>query len=65
MSDTFEETERLKIKFLRAYERLLELGFISQAQFDDVADAIDRIDELSHEEFEQRLGKFKSLEQNE
>lgn len=58
MADLFEETERLKIRFLRAYERLAELGLITQSEFDEVVDAIDRMDELSEEEFKQKLGRF-------
>lgn len=62
MADLFQETERLKIRFLSAYERLLELNMMTQQEFDEVLDAIDRIDELTEEEFADKLGKFMSLE---
>lgn len=61
MSGLFEETERLKLRFLRAYERLHELGRISAEELDEVIDALDRMDELSKEEFEQKLGKFQRI----
>lgn len=61
MAGVFEETERLKIKFIRAYERLYELGKISEADLDEVIDALDRMDELSAEELKEKLGKFKQI----
>lgn len=57
----FQETERLKIRFVAAYERLYELGKITEEELEDVIDAIDRIDELSEEEFERRLGRFRDV----
>lgn len=65
MADLFEETERLKIRFLRAYERLMELGLITPEEFDEVVDAVDRMDELSQEEFAEKLGKFTKLRPDE
>jgi len=62
MSGLFEETERLKIRFLRAYERLHELGKITAEELEEVVDALDRIDELSKEELAQKLGRFKRLQ---
>lgn len=62
MSGLFEETERLKIRFLRAYERLHELGRISAEELDEVVDALDRLDELSKEELAQKLGRFQKLQ---
>jgi hypothetical protein len=58
----FEETERLKLRFIRAYERLYELGRISAADLDEVIDALDRMDELSKEELAAKLGKFRELD---
>lgn len=57
----FEEMERVKIRFIAAYEKLVQKGLITEAQFDDVLDAIDRIDELSDEELEERLALFKRV----
>lgn len=58
MADLFEETERLKLRFIRAYERLHELGRITAEELDEVIDALDRMDELSDEELARKLGKF-------
>lgn len=62
MAGLFEETERLKLRFIKAYERLHELGKISEQDLDDVIDALDRMDELSIEELTERLGKFQHLD---
>jgi len=61
VADLYEETERVKLRFIRAYERLHELGLISDEELEEVIDALDRIDELSDEEFEAKLGRFKRL----
>lgn len=65
MADLFEETERLKIRFIRAYERLQELGKISEEELDEIIDALDRIDELSEEELAETLGRFRRLDTEE
>lgn len=62
MAGLFEETERLKLRFIKAYERLHELGKITAEELDDVIDALDRMDELSKEELAERLGKFQHLD---
>ena len=62
MSGLFEETERLKIRFIKAYERLYELGKITAEDLDEVIDALDRMDELSKEELAEKLGKFQHIE---
>lgn len=64
MAELFEETERLKLRFIRAYERLHELGQITAEELDEVIDALDRMDELSTEELAEKLGKFSRLQQN-
>ena len=55
----FEEMERVKIRFVAAYEKLLRKGLITEEDFEDILDALDRIDELSDEELERRLARFK------
>ena len=59
--ELFEETERLKLRFIMAFRRLQELGYLSEADLDEVIDALDRLDTLSEEEFEATIGKFKSM----
>lgn len=61
MADLFEETERLKLRFIQAYERLFELGKIQEGELETVMDALDRIDELTEEELAEKLGGFKKL----
>lgn len=61
MGSLYEETERLKIRFAAAYDKLHQQGRITDEELDDILDAIDRIDELSDEELERRLGRFKRL----
>jgi len=61
VADLFEETERLKIRFIRAYERLRELGKISEDDLDEVIDALDRMDELTEDELAEKLGRFREL----
>lgn len=65
VAELFEETERLKLRFIQAYERLYELGKIDEEELDKVIDALDRIDELSKEELAEKLGGFKKLLQEE
>lgn len=58
MVDLFEETERLKLRFIAAYDRLCEQGLISEADLDEIIDILDRIDEVSEEELVAKLGKY-------
>lgn len=57
----FEETERVKIRFVRAYERLFQMGYITEADLEEIIDVIDRLDEYSQEELERILGRFKKI----
>lgn len=59
--ELYEDMERVKIRFISAYEKLVKRGLITEEQFEDIIDAVDRIDELSHEEIEKRLALFKKL----
>ena len=62
MAELFEETESVKLRFIRAYERLHELGQIAEEELEEVIDALDRMDELSQEELAEKLGRFKKLD---
>lgn len=59
--ELYEEMERVKIRFISAYEKLVRRGLITEAEFENIIDALDRIDELSDEEVEERLALFKRL----
>lgn len=55
MAELFEEMERVKIKLLARYQVLLENGKITEADFDDVVEILDRIDDYAPEELSERL----------
>jgi len=57
----YGEMERVKIRFIAAYEKLAKKGLITDEQLDDVIDAIDRMDELSEDELKQRISLFKRV----
>jgi hypothetical protein len=50
LEELFEDAERLKLRFVAGFDRLLRQGLISEAQFEQIVEAIDRLDELSEEE---------------
>ncbi|MGE5577205.1 MAG: hypothetical protein ACM3TT_08450 [Syntrophothermus sp.] len=55
MTELFEETERLKLRLIGAYEKMCEQGRITEKQLESIIALIDRIDEYSREEVEARL----------
>ncbi|MFS8665264.1 MAG: hypothetical protein LOD84_06260, partial [Limnochordales bacterium] len=56
--ELFEDMERLKLRFLAAFEGLARRGVISEADLAEIFDLVDRLDELSEEEIRTRLGRF-------
>ncbi len=50
--------ERLKLRFLTAFEGLARRGVISEAQLAEIFDLVDRLDELSEEEIRTLLGRY-------
>ncbi|MBO8141093.1 MAG: hypothetical protein H0Z37_02780 [Firmicutes bacterium] len=56
--DLFEDMERLKLKFLAAFEELARRGIIGEAQLAEIIDLVDKLDELSEEEIRARLGRY-------
>lgn len=57
--ELFEESERVKIRFLAAFDRLLEKGLLTAAERDEVFEIIDGMDDLPAEEFTSRLRRIK------
>jgi len=51
----FEESERVKIRMLAAFDRLYEKGFLSRDERDEVAALLVGMDELPPHEFEARI----------
>lgn len=56
--EIFEESERVKIRFLAAFDRLQEKGLLTVAEREEVFEAVDRMDELSSGEFAERLRRI-------
>ncbi|MFO7310785.1 MAG: hypothetical protein C0P61_001850 [Bacillota bacterium] len=54
----FEDMERLKLRFLTAFEGLARRGVISEDDLTEIIDLVDRLDELSEEEIREKLGRF-------
>ncbi len=61
--ELFEEAERLKLRFVAGMERLLRKGVFTEAQFDEIADIVDRIDDFTESELAERLGVYIRLAQ--
>lgn len=61
IAELFQEIERVKLHFIAAYDQLRELGYVSEEEYQGVCDALERLDELSEEEFAARLGNFRAL----
>lgn len=53
--DLFEETERLKLRLIAAYEKLHKQGRLTEAELESVLDLIDRLEDLPEEEVQRRL----------
>lgn len=56
--ELFEETERLKLRLIAAYERLHRQGKLTDEEWEMVLDLIDRLEELSEEEVQRRLERL-------
>lgn len=55
MAELFEDMERAKIKLLAAYQALLNRGEISEDDFEEIVELVDRIDDYDPPELQQRL----------
>ncbi|OUM93475.1 MAG: hypothetical protein BAA04_02015 [Firmicutes bacterium ZCTH02-B6] len=58
MLDLFEDMERLKLRFISAFEELARRGVISEDDLAEIIDLVDRLDELTEEQIKERLGRF-------
>lgn len=54
----FEDMERLKLRFLTAFQQLVDQGVLTEGQLEDVIDIIDRLDDMSVEEIRAQLGRY-------
>ncbi|HHV93005.1 MAG TPA: hypothetical protein GXX47_00550 [Firmicutes bacterium] len=57
--ELFEELERIKIRFVAAYDKLVEQGVISEKDYQEILEIIDDLDSYSLEELKERLGRFR------
>jgi len=55
------EVERLKIRFIAAYERLQQRGLITEEELEAIIDLLDRLDEVDEAELKATLGRFQAL----
>ncbi|MFO7266215.1 MAG: hypothetical protein FWJ73_05045 [Limnochordales bacterium] len=54
----FEEMERVKLKFLAAFEGLHRQGVISEDELAEYIDMVDKLDELTVDEIRAKLSRF-------
>lgn len=55
----FEECERLKIRFLAAFDGLRERGLLSEEEWDELTQLLDEMDDLTSDELAARLQGFR------
>lgn len=55
------EAERLKIRFIAAYERLQQRGLVTEKELEEVIDLLDRLDHVDEVELRATLGRFQAL----
>ena len=60
--ELFEELERIKIRFVAAYDKLVAQGLLSEAAYQEIMEVIDNLDAYSPEELKVKLGGFRSRE---
>lgn len=60
--ELFEELERIKIRFVAAYDKLVEQGVISEREYEEIVEIIDNLDDYKIEELRERLGRFRYVQ---
>ncbi|NLK08554.1 MAG: hypothetical protein GX316_07630 [Firmicutes bacterium] len=59
--ELFEELERIKIRFVAAYDKLVAEGLLSEAAYMEIMEMIDDLDQYSIEELKEKLGQFQRM----
>ena len=59
--ELFEELERIKIRFVAAYDKLVEQGLISEKEYQEIVDMIDNLDMYSVDELKEKLGRLSMI----
>ncbi|BAS29426.1 hypothetical protein [Limnochorda pilosa] len=57
------EAERIKIRFIGAYERLQQRGLITEKELEEVIQLLDRLDEVDEAQLRTTLGRFQALQE--
>ena len=57
--ELFEESERVKIRFLAAFDRLYERGLLTPQERDEVVELLDTLDERGTDELAQILADLR------
>ncbi len=60
--ELFEELERIKIRFVAAYDKLVEQGVISESEYEVIVEMIDNLDDYSINELREHLGRFRHVQ---
>ena len=56
--DLEQQVERLKLKFVAAYERLLKRGELTEDQFEKIVEVIDELESYSPDELSRELERI-------
>ncbi|MGI6610280.1 MAG: hypothetical protein ACOX4G_07175 [Limnochordia bacterium] len=55
LDELFEDAERLKLRFVSGFDRLHRRGLLSESEFEELLEVIDRLNEFSEEELAEKL----------
>jgi hypothetical protein len=58
MGVTMGEMDRTKVIFVDTCRNLVELGQLSQEEYDDICDLLDRLEEYDNEQFKAELSRI-------
>ena len=59
--ELFEELERIKIRFVAAYDKLVAQGLLSEEEYQEIVEMIDNLDKYSQSDLREKLGRFQSI----
>ncbi|MGI6038204.1 MAG: hypothetical protein ACOYD6_08280 [Limnochordia bacterium] len=60
--DLVSQTERLKLRFIGAYEKLRQQGLITDEEMEEVIEIIDHLDDYGREQLVERLARLRGLQ---
>lgn len=66
LDELFEDAERLKLRFVAGFDGLRRRGLLSESEFEELLEVIDRLDEVSGDELAAKLeGLIRKVEEAE